>query len=103
MARWWTDIIASRSCVIAASMWIRCRVRLCRKTRCRDWTNMRTEIYWIPTPTPGRLAVMPRPRGGDWLEDEVRSWRAEGVDIAVSLLTPDETRDLDLEIEVAIC
>ena len=36
---------------------------------------MHTELYWIPGPWLGRLAIMPRPRGGDWLEDEIRSWR----------------------------
>ena len=31
---------------------------------------MRAEIYWIPEARVGRLAVMPRPRAGDWLADE---------------------------------
>ena len=34
---------------------------------------MRTELYWIEGPWRGRLAIMPRPRGGDWLEDEIQS------------------------------
>lgn len=40
---------------------------------------METEIYWVPGPWPGRLGIIPRPRGGDWLGDEVRSWRASGL------------------------
>lgn len=60
---------------------------------------MRTELFWIPTPTPGQLAVMPRPRGGDWLEDEVRAWRSAGVDVIVSLLTPEEIDGFDLSQE----
>ena len=64
---------------------------------------MRTEIYWIETSTPGRLAIMPRPRGGDWLADEVESWRFAGVDIVLSLLTPGETADLDLLHEGSLC
>ena len=49
---------------------------------------MNTEIYWIKAAGPGKLAVMPRPRGGDWLEDEIRGLKRFGVDILVSLLTP---------------
>jgi protein-tyrosine phosphatase len=64
---------------------------------------MRTEPYWIPGSGPGRIAIMPRPRGGDWLEDEVRSWRSAGVDVVLSLLTDDEIADLDLAEEATIC
>src|SRR5262245_50122561 len=64
---------------------------------------MRTTLYWIPVPWPGRLAIMPRPRGGDWLEDEVRSWRMAGVDVVVSLLENDEVADLQLESERELC
>jgi hypothetical protein len=64
---------------------------------------MRTELYWIDGPWQGKLAILPRPRGGDWLEDEVRGWRAAGVDVIVSLLTSDEVADLDLAQESALC
>ncbi|HEV3029002.1 MAG TPA: protein-tyrosine phosphatase family protein [Planctomycetota bacterium] len=60
---------------------------------------MRTEIYWIETIGPGRLGVMPRPRGGDGLEDEVQALKKDGVDIVVSLLTPEEEAYLGLERE----
>jgi protein-tyrosine phosphatase len=53
-------------------------------------------MYKIDGPWPGRLAIMPRPRGGDWLEDEIQSWRRSGVDVAVSLLTREEESELDL-------
>jgi protein-tyrosine phosphatase len=46
---------------------------------------------------------MPRPRGGDWLEDEVLSWRRAGVDVVVSLLTADEIEHFDLQKESEIC
>jgi protein-tyrosine phosphatase len=62
---------------------------------------MHTELFRIPTPFPGRLAVAPRPRGGDWLADELRGWRAAGVDTVVSLLTPDEVDEFDLGREPA--
>lgn len=63
---------------------------------------MRTELYWIPGAWPGRIAVMPRPRGGDWLEDEVRAWRDAGVDVVVSLLEPEEVKALDLVSEQSL-
>src|SRR5438046_543366 len=66
---------------------------------------MRAEIFWLDrTPAAaGRLAVLPRPRGGDWLEDEVRSLRAAGVDTLVCLLTKEEVTELDLADEAACC
>ncbi len=60
---------------------------------------MFTELYWIPGPWAGRLAISARPRGGDWLEDEMRGWRNEGIDVVVSLLEPDEAADLELQEE----
>ncbi len=64
---------------------------------------MKTELYWIEGPWPGRLAILPRPRGGDWLEDEVRSWQQSGLDVVVSLLTREEIADLDLTQEAELC
>src|SRR5580693_3849474 len=64
---------------------------------------MRTELYWISGPWRGRLAIMPRPRGGDWLEDEIQSWRRFGVDLILSLLTPDEIAELSLADEEELC
>ena len=61
------------------------------------------ELYWIEGPWPGKLAILPRPRGGDWLEDEVQGWRAAGVDVVVSLLTSDEVADFDLAQESSLC
>src|SRR5512146_2745887 len=60
---------------------------------------MKPEIYWIDGPWQGRLAIVGRPRGNDWLEDEVRAWKASGIGAVVSLLTPDEETELGLESE----
>jgi hypothetical protein len=60
---------------------------------------MRTKIYWIEGPWPGRLAISSRPRGGDWLEDEVRAWQQAGIETIVSLLTKDEIAALELAQE----
>ena len=64
---------------------------------------MRAEIYWVQGPWTGRLAIMPRPRGGDWLEDEVRDWRSAGIDVVVCTLTSDEVAELNLAQEAALC
>jgi protein-tyrosine phosphatase len=60
---------------------------------------MKTEYYWIEGPWKGRLAIVPRPRGGEWLEDEIHSWHEAGLDIIVSLLTRPEIEEFDLARE----
>ena len=57
---------------------------------------MKPDLFWIPGPWYGRLAVAARPRGGDWLEDEASGWRRAGIDVIVSLLEADEAAQLDL-------
>jgi protein-tyrosine phosphatase len=64
---------------------------------------MRPTIYWLDLPERWRLAVMPRPRAGDWLADEVAGWKAEGIDIVVSLLELHELAELDLRQLPATC
>jgi protein-tyrosine phosphatase len=54
------------------------------------------EFYPVDGPWSGRLWIAARPRGADWLPDEMRRWRAEGADEILSLLTPEEARDLEL-------
>jgi hypothetical protein len=60
---------------------------------------MKPDLFWIPGPWPGRLAIAARPRGGDWLEDEASGWRQADIDIIVSLLEADEGAQLDLADE----
>jgi protein-tyrosine phosphatase len=64
---------------------------------------MTPQVFWIDGPWTGRLAISARPRGGDWLEDEVRGWCRTGVDVIVSLLSADEERDLELGREAELC
>ncbi|HEU4931072.1 MAG TPA: dual specificity protein phosphatase family protein [Pyrinomonadaceae bacterium] len=64
---------------------------------------MRAELYWICKVEDGRLGVMPRPRGGDWLFDEVTSLRELGVDIVISLLAAHEIEELDICEEENAC
>jgi protein-tyrosine phosphatase len=62
-----------------------------------------TIIFTIPLDSPGTLAIAPRPRGGDWLDDEVRALAAQGFQVLVSLLESQEAQDLGLEHEPAVC
>lgn len=64
---------------------------------------MQAEVYWICEIKNGRLGTMPRPRGGDWLEDEIRSLKQLGIDVVVSLLESHEIHELDIEQEQACC
>jgi protein-tyrosine phosphatase len=64
---------------------------------------IRATPYSIEGPWVGRLAILPRPRGGDWLEEEVRSWVEAGIEVVVSLLTQEEISELDLSQESAVC
>lgn len=64
---------------------------------------MTPDLYRIPTDTSGRLAISARPRGGDWLSDEVAGWQRAGVTVVVSLLEADEERDLGLTDEATEC
>ena len=61
--------------------------------------RIRPDIYWIEGPWRGKLAILARPRGADWLEDEVEAWKELGVDTVVSLLTPGEEVELSLTKE----
>ena len=61
------------------------------------------ELYWVSSPTAGKLAVAARPRAGDWLQDEISSWKSAGVEVVVSLLEDDEIQELDLSLEEVFC
>lgn len=60
-------------------------------------------IHWVSGLEPHRLALMPRPFGGDWLAEEIEGWREAGVTSVVSLLEWNEARDLELEKEEVLC
>lgn len=57
---------------------------------------MGAKVFWIAGSWRGRLGIVPRPRGADWLDDETRAWREAGIDVVVSLLEPDEAAELAL-------
>lgn len=51
--------------------------------------------YWI-TPS---IAIVPRPTGGNSLQEEMIAMRAAGIDVVVSMLESAEARELGLEQE----
>jgi protein-tyrosine phosphatase len=57
------------------------------------------DAYWIGDAAETKLAIVPRPRGGDWLEDDLRNLKCAGVNVLVSMLTAEENRELRLEGE----
>ena len=64
---------------------------------------MKATLYPIRTATPHRVAIIARPRGGDWLGDELSALSREGIEVLVSMLTEDESRELGLERESEYC
>jgi hypothetical protein len=65
---------------------------------------MFTKVYWIEKFENGAaLGIMPRPRGNDWLEDEIKVLAQKGVGTVVSLLEKDEIQELGLREEGRIC
>jgi protein-tyrosine phosphatase len=62
---------------------------------------MQAKVFWVAGPWRGRLGILPRPRGGDWLRDETAAWGATGIDMVVSLLEAEEEAQLVLEGEAA--
>ncbi len=64
---------------------------------------MSSQIYWVEGNWPGRLGILPRPRGADWLDLEVQAWKNMSLQTVVSLLMPEEISQLDLENEPQAC
>lgn len=63
---------------------------------------MKPKVYPIEGPWPGRLALVARPRGNDWLLDEIKGFAESGIDIVVSLLNDDENHELGLSEEASL-
>ncbi|WP_089900105.1 protein-tyrosine phosphatase family protein [Chitinophaga arvensicola] len=54
-------------------------------------------------PNGGRLGIMARPRGNDWLESEILHLKQQGVKVLVSLLETHEVKELELRKEESYC
>jgi hypothetical protein len=59
-------------------------------------------IFWCKGKWNGRLAIVARPRGDDWLSDGLAAYRIAGFDVIVSLLVEDETLELGLKDEAKL-
>lgn len=64
---------------------------------------MTPELYWIRDIEPLKLAIMARPRGGDWLEEEVSGWERAGIGVVASLLHAYEADELNIADEAKLC
>ena len=64
--------------------------------------TLKPTIYWIDGHWAGKLAIVARPRGDEWLEDEIEALAEARVDVLVSLLTNEENQELGLTEEVHI-
>jgi len=60
-------------------------------------------IYWIDYIQNGALGMMARPRGNDWLEDEIKKLKLADVKMVVSLLEEHEEAELQLTEEQEFC
>jgi protein-tyrosine phosphatase len=60
-------------------------------------------IYRINTIGAWKIALAPRPRGGDDLDDEMVAWRNASIDLVVSLLETAEARELELVEQASSC
>jgi len=59
-------------------------------------------VHWIDADQV-RLGIMARPRGYDWLPDDLRALKQSGVDVVVSALTTEEAEELGLFAEAEAC
>lgn len=64
---------------------------------------MLVDIYWIDKIKSGKIGIMARPRGGYWLEDEIKSLKTSSVGVVVSLLESEEISELDIVDEENLC
>jgi hypothetical protein len=64
---------------------------------------MTKNVYWITAAQPHRVAIAARPRGGDWLEDDIQRFSTEGIGVLVSMSTPEESAELGLSDEGKFC
>ncbi|MFT3709199.1 MAG: protein-tyrosine phosphatase family protein [Archangium sp.] len=53
-------------------------------------------MYWVETGSSARLGIMARPRGGEWLDNELRGLAQGGVQVLASMLTDEESDELGL-------
>jgi protein-tyrosine phosphatase len=60
------------------------------------------EIFWIKGDPPPPLAIVLKPRGDDWLKDELLRMKQGGIQTLVSLLEEEEAASLGLAEEGSV-
>lgn len=60
-------------------------------------------IYPLTAYPKGYLVMMGRPRGGEWLDDEIVGLQHCGIHVVVSLLEPQESLEVALTHESDVC
>lgn len=85
------------------------RHTICYSTTNSESARFRTNhlvkptTYPITAVEPLRLAIIARPRGGDWLCDEIAGLSRDGIDVVVSMLTTQEAEELGLRDQEKEC
>ncbi len=64
---------------------------------------MSLRIYWVEDYEDQQQGILSRPRSEDWLLHDIHGLFELGINTIVSLLTPEETRELGLLAEAEYC
>jgi protein-tyrosine phosphatase len=68
-----------------------------------DVPALKATVYPVTDAAPNHIAIVARPRGNDWLCEEISALSREGIEILVSMLTDEEAEELGLNDESAEC
>ncbi len=60
-------------------------------------------IYWLDVFESGNIGLMARPKGNEWLEDEIQKLKLNDVTTVISLLKNHEAKELEIEQEQHFC
>jgi protein-tyrosine phosphatase len=64
---------------------------------------MGSRVFWVKEHEYPSVGIMPGPKGGPLLAEEISSFRNQGVDVLVSLLTEEEIEAVGLQQEADLC
>jgi protein tyrosine phosphatase len=64
---------------------------------------MLPDVKWVRSIEPFKIALMAKPRSGDWLEGEIAGLRDMKIGTVVSLIEQHEIRELQLTDEEKLC
>jgi protein-tyrosine phosphatase len=62
-----------------------------------------SRVFWVKEQGYPSVGIMPGPQGGPLLAEEISSFRNQGVDVLVSLLTQEEIEAEELQQEADLC